>query len=313
MHVTAVTPLYPPESRVGAWLATHLLLKGVVAAGHSVEVVSSLTAGPEYVLDGVRVQNGTKWIQQAVLRADVVVSHLGDQGTAHEFAVRRGKPSVRMVHGLAPPNQLRAFKTLPVDLLVFNSHASLHAADWDGPSMVVHPPLEVEAFATTPGTHVTQVNLADAKGGQLFGKLARFMPDLMFLGVEGGYGRQRHPPMSRNVEVIGPTKNMRDDVYRRTRVLVVPSKWETWGMVGQEALCSGIPVVASPTPGLRESLGDAGVFVDTANFGGWLEAIRSLSDPVVWSEASEKALRRAQELASVDNTGRFVRALEGLL
>lgn len=312
MHVVAVTPLYPPDSRVGAWLATHQCLLGLVAAGHTVEVVSFLAAGPEYVLDGIGVRNGAKWIREAVATADLVVSHLGDNDVAHDFAVRRGVPSVKMVHGLAPVNQLKRFKVHPVDLLVFNSNASKQAAGWDGPSVVVHPPFRRSDWATTPGECVTQVNVSDAKGGQLFGKLVRFMPDLEFLAVRGGYGQQQEP-QGRNVTTIYPTKNMRADVYSKTRVLCVPSRWETWGMVGVEAMCSGIPVVAAPTPGLRESLGDAGIFVETVNFNGWLGAVRKLADPVVWAEASARSLARVAELEQIDSVGVFVEALEALV
>lgn len=274
--------------------------------------MSSLSAGPGYVHEGIPVENGTRWIKGAVQEADVVVSHLGDQGTAHEFAVRRGVPSVRIVHGLASPNQLKICRVLPASLMVWNAEASLAAAPWDGPSLVVRPPLRTERFRTTPGDRVTQVNVSDAKGGQLFGKMVRFMPDVEFLAVEGGYGRQRFP-QGRNVEIVRSTADMRRDVYARTRVVVIPSKWETWGMVGPEAMCSGIPVVAAPTPGLRESLGDAGVFVETTNFSGWLHEVRRLLDPSEWQEASRKALCRAEELAGQDDTRKFVEALEGLL
>lgn len=312
MKITAVTPLYPPGSRVGAWLATHEMLRACVAAGHEVRVVSALAAGPSYVHDGVPVDNGTKWIRDAVQDADVVVSHLGDQGSAHEFAVKRGVPSVRIVHGLASPNQLKICRVLPASLLVWNAYSAERAAKWDGPSLVVRPPLRPERFRVEPGDRVTQVNVSDAKGGQLFGKLVRFMPDVGFLAVRGGYGRQREP-YGQNVDVVGPVEDMRREVYARTRVVVIPSKWETWGMVGPEAMCSGIPVVAAPTPGLRESLGDAGVFVETTNFGGWLGEVRRLLDPVEWQEASLRALSRAEELAAQDDTGRFVEALEGLV
>ncbi len=312
MKITAVTPLYPPGSLVGAWLATHEMLLSCAARGHDVRVVTSLANGPGYVHDGIQVENGTKWIREAVLEADVVVSHLGDQGTAHELAVKRGVPSVRIVHGLASPNQLKLCRVYPAALMVWNAESSMHAARWDGPSIVVRPPLRPERFRTTPGDRVTQVNVSDAKGGQLFGKLVRFMPDVEFLAVLGGYGKQR-TPQGRNVKVVQSTPDMRRDVYSETRVVTIPSKWETWGMVGPEAMCSGIPVVAAPTPGLRESLGDAGVFVDITDFGGWLREVRRLLDPSEWAEASAKALSRSEELAAQDDTVGFVDALEGLL
>jgi glycosyltransferase involved in cell wall biosynthesis len=58
-------------------------------------------------------------------------------------------------------------------------------------------------------------------------------------------------------------------------VLMVPSVHESYGMAAVEALASGIPVIAHPTPGLREALGDAGTFVDRADVRVWVAAVAS--------------------------------------
>jgi len=71
----------------------------------------------------------------------------------------------------------------------------------------------------------------------------------------------------------------------------MPSEYESWGRVGVEAMASGIPVIAHPTPGLQESLGDAGVFVDRNDIDGWERAIRRLLTPRAYGTASKKARR----------------------
>src|SRR5690606_19054142 len=100
-----------------------------------------------------------------------------------------------------------------------------------------------------------------------------------FLGVTGIYGRQQDLAGLANVEVIPhvPHPEMRGRVYARTRVLLVPSSYESWGRVASEAICSGIPVVAHPTPGLRECLGDAGLFVDRRDVDGWVRTLANLA------------------------------------
>jgi glycosyltransferase involved in cell wall biosynthesis len=92
----------------------------------------------------------------------------------------------------------------------------------------------------------------------------------------------------------------------------MPSERETWGMTGVEAMASGIPVIAHPTPGLLESLGDAGVFVDRSDADGWVEQIERLHDPTEWATASAKALTRAAELRDLmrDDIARFVTEVE---
>ncbi|MBQ1165662.1 glycosyltransferase, partial [Streptomyces sp. A73] len=64
-----------------------------------------------------------------------------------------------------------------------------------------------------------------------------------------------------------------------------------------EALASGIPVVAHPTPGLCESLGEAGVFVDRNVLDGYEAVLRKLlEDPAEYRLAAKRARARSREL-----------------
>lgn len=303
MKVAAHLPLYPPGSLVGAWLSTHQCLAGMADRGHQVKVTTYLS-GPRfpYTIDGVEVSPKAP----VDLGCDVMVSHLGDNQEASKAAKAAGVPSVRMVHGIPTANQ-----RLDDDLAVFNSQSLADHVGWDGPSVVVHPPVRGDDYRTTPGDMVTLINLTPNKGGYLFWKLAERFPDVQFLGVRGGYGPQvvRRLP---NVEVIQPTPDIRDLVYARTRILLMPSQNETWGRTAIEAAHSGIPTIASPTPGLVESLGDGGIFVPQIHTDGWVENIRLLLDPARWILASRRALARAVELDPTDDINRFCDSLESL-
>src|SRR5436190_1677808 len=78
-------------------------------------------------------------------------------------------------------------------------------------------------YATTPGDRVTLVNTSADKGGVLFWSLAERLPDVPFMAVVGGYGRQilwsGHP----NVVIQRHSPNVTTEVYGRTRVLLLPS------------------------------------------------------------------------------------------
>jgi len=74
--------------------------------------------------------------------------------------------------------------------------------------------------------------------------------------------------------------------------LLMPSLYESYGRTAVEALVSGIPVIASPTPGLKESLGDAGIFCDAEKPEQWVEAIKSLDDPETYKAQSKKCIER---------------------
>jgi glycosyltransferase involved in cell wall biosynthesis len=164
---------------------------------------------------------------------------------------------------------------------------------------------------------VTIVNLESNKVGR-FWAVARRLPEISFLAVRGGYGTQ-HVPLLRpsNVEVIDhvSASQMEDQVWSRTSVLLVPSARESWGMTATEALQRGIPVLAHPTPGLRESLGAAGWFIDRSDIRTWCAGLRILTrDPAAYQSASVAASRRGRELVdqSRSQIGAFVAAIEGM-
>ena len=66
--------------------------------------------------------------------------------------------------------------------------------------------------------------------------------------------------------------------YRTAELLLVPSRYEPFGIVALEAIASGCPVVAARTGGLPEAVGDCGVLV-------------SRDDPDALADAVERALR----------------------
>jgi hypothetical protein len=169
------------------------------------------------------------------------------------------------------------------DLVVYNTQWVRESVESSWPraqrlkAMVVRPP--ADAPATRPrmnGKAVTLVNLSLNKGVITWRESARALPRIPFLGVSGAHGTQVYAERPANTELIAPTPDMRRDVWARTRLLMVPSVYESYGLVAAEALAYGVPVLAHPTPGLREALGDAGVFCDRADVPAWTDAISRL-------------------------------------
>lgn len=318
MRIVALIHFAVPYRMAGSETMVHTMLQALVEKGHDVHaVVSDMPEAPrEWVEGGVRYHSRAG-IANAASRAgtlapDIIVTHHQNATRAIMLAKQRDVPSVFVQHNTFGMNtQILACRP---DLTVFNTNwmaASWrqHAVNW----MVVHPPVWPREHATTPGDHVTLINLNRHKGVEIFQRLARHFPDVPFLGVTGGHGEQvtwGHPP---NVKVIPQTFNMRRDVWPRTKILVVPSAYESYGMVGPEACASGIVVVAAPTPGLKEGLGVAGIFARRDQIAEWVAHLRRLlSNPQAYDAASAACRRRSAELSPEPELARWVGAVEAL-
>jgi glycosyltransferase involved in cell wall biosynthesis len=66
-----------------------------------------------------------------------------------------------------------------------------------------------------------------------------------------------------------------------SRIVIIPSQWEEpFGRIALEAMLSQVPVIASKTGGLPESVGDGGILIDDyGNVDRWVEAIEKVSTP----------------------------------
>lgn len=334
MRVVALVHQYPPFHNAGAEQMLHGLLRALVDRGHDVTVMLSRQGGEPYVRDGVKIVPETSkthglW---AVLESDVVVTHLENTPRAAVLGRLNGRPVVEVLH-----NTMRISKEWlvrePCALAVANSQWMLDdyqtwARAWRKQlprSVVVRPAVRPDEYGPTAGDRITLVNLRPteesfggakmSKGAETFWALAERLPRLKFLGVIGGYGAQDIRDLP-NVEVLPhtPSDEMRAKVYARTRVLVMPSSYESWGMVASEAVACGIPVIASPTPGLVENLGDAGIYVDPSDVDGYVREIRRLAKPAAYAAAREAVLARAAEhqRVRVEDEARWVSEVERL-
>lgn len=326
MRIIARLHGYPPQHNAGAEWMVHSMLRALVERGHDVQVWLSRYSGDgkPYDLDGVHVipLQARLDFATAVRTADVLLSHLENVPSTSALARGYGKPVIGICHNTHRPT-FRDVASGGVALAVLNSQwmereAELFYAEYPksvrpASTLIVRPPVFADEYRTRPGSKVTLVNCNLEKGGKVLEALARRMPDTEFLAVAGAYGEQILPDLP-NVEVLQqvPGSQMREQVYAKTRVLLMPSSYESWGRVGCEALASGIPVVAHPTPGLCESLGEAGVFVDRNDLDGYEAVLRKLLQPAEYRLASKRARARSAELDPTDELAAWCDAVEAL-
>ncbi|MGW2721441.1 glycosyltransferase family 4 protein [Streptomyces sp. NPDC001492] len=317
----------PPEHNAGAEHMLVSMLRPLVERGHDVSVWLSRygKASKEYDYRGIRVVPLESRLDfpTAVRRADVLLAHLETVPPAASLARGYGKKLAVVCHNTHLPT-FRDMAAGGTALAVYNSQwmqreAELFFAEYPKSvrpeaSLIVRPPVFADEYATKPGKAITLVNCNPEKGGKVFKALAERMPDQQFLAVKGAYGEQILPDLP-NVEIVEHVRgeDMRATVYARTRVLLMPSSYESWGRAGCEALASGIPVVAHPTPGLCESLGEAGIFVDRNDIAGYEAVLRKLLTASEYRLASKRARQRSTELNPAADLAAWCAAVEGLI
>ncbi|UQX89397.1 glycosyltransferase family 4 protein [Jatrophihabitans telluris] len=116
------------------------------------------------------------------------------------------------------------------------------------------------------------------------------------------------------VRLVGPrTPAALEREYAHADLLLLPSRYETYGMVITEALARGVPVVASAVGGVGEAIGDptgvdrAGLLVPEGDPGALAAALSGwLSEPGIRRRWRSAARRRRGELTGWDETVRQV-------
>lgn len=318
MKIACLAHYYIEENRAGGELMMHGLLVALVKAGHDVTVLVTDTGRKNNTVDGVKVRYAMRPdLALHTVNPDIVISHFQNAPHAQRYAKLNNKPFVYVVHN-DMAETMRTVQTLGKnDLAVFNTNWIKNKARGSALYVVVHPPIDREAIKTEEkGEHVTLVNLTQPKGVDIFFLLARSMPEVKFLGVKGGYWKERQQNLNlKNLTIIDMTQNMRDDVYAKSKIVLMPSSYETFGMVAAEAITSGIPVIASGTDGLKENLGDAGIYlpVGPGSTLMWKAEIDKLmNDPVYYEEMSQKALKQSKTIDTEGELKEFVRVVEKL-
>lgn len=308
LNIVAKVHAYPPDHNAGAEWALHEMLRALVQRGHAATVWLTRWAPTRepYVVDGVRVMPSgceARFVADAK-RASVVVSHLESVPEVASTARGFGIPLIVICHNtfdLTWQPMLQGSSALAVlnsQWMLAEAEAAFEGKPWRPDNMlVVRPPVWAEEYRTPRGDCITLVNCTATKGVGVLTQLAERMPERKFLAVRGSYGEQEPPDLD-NVLVLDhvPGRQMRDEVYARTRLLLMPSDYESWGRVGVEAMASGIPVLAHPTEGLRESLGEAGVFCDRDDVDAWQAAIEHLDERDAYRAASRRAKARSKRL-----------------
>ena len=249
---------YSPNTYSGADKMAQALNEFLAKKGCEVVCIVDVCDQP-YTLNGVYVTNN-RLIAERYDWADIIITHLVTHGLAQQLAIRFNKPIFHVVHN----DNTAAILGQERNYIIYNSVALQKTVPINLPFIIVNPPVFAEDWSNNTNhyeeKYITMVNMTDNKGAEMFYQLALHFPRWQFMGVYGGYGAQyQQTTPSNNLRYHRFTPDMKD-IYEQTRIVLIPSKKESWSMVGAEAQASGIPVICSDLPGLRENLGEAAIY-----------------------------------------------------
>jgi glycosyltransferase involved in cell wall biosynthesis len=290
MKVFIHSHYYLPATRAGAEIFLHEIAKYFLAEGH--EVIATVNDDITYNYEGISIRTNRYDVQQYYWWADCIITHLEHASLAIEQGQANRKPVFHLLHNNSPAHLLR--NPIPDNYIIYNSYALQHELHLPHKSIVGRPVTFLEDWRTDIDhymcEYITLVNCCYEKGGGFLLDLALGSPEFRFLGVRGSYNDQIiEVARNRNIQYLPQQKFMRL-VYDQTQIIIIPSNYESWSMTAAEAMASGIPVICTDTPGLRENCGAAAIYIKDRTIRAYREAIYSLQARLYYEERSHAGL-----------------------
>jgi glycosyltransferase involved in cell wall biosynthesis len=299
---------YVPNIVSGAEITCHETNKQLLKDGFEITVIVQ-----NYVidqLDGVKIipakgkyYDETSKAQEALQRASVICVQNIYYDIGLDIAKKYRKPACFFIHATSRGKEFFGYAGAWPIYIVYNSWSMKADISANYKSYIVKPYVDITRFkplvaaAGSPQrTYVSLINLCKDKGGDFLIELAKAMPDVHFLGVEGGYGKQIKDESQRNITYMSKTDKI-EEVYAKSRIVIMPSLLETWGRVAVEAMAAGIPVIINDIEGMREACGEGALVANIKDVGEWIRLIRRLiKDRMFYSTQIAKTQQRTLEL-----------------
>jgi glycosyltransferase involved in cell wall biosynthesis len=309
-RILCINPDYVPFVNAGSEICTHVINTHLMKKPYKWDVFVATPGYPKVTYEGVRCFDlyDTQTFLDVLNCCDAIFSHSAYHLPIYQYISKKtGVPIVGWAHTNMYLNRAETqgswapSKHTAQQFTVFNSKSLMKDCKTKPPNAKVFIPIVdyrdyVIEEKAKESKYVVLSNVNPNKGGALLVQLARAMPDIEFLGVLGGYGKQITDTSLPNLRYI-PHTNRIKDVYKQAWVVIMPSSQETWGRTAVEAMSSGIPVVANPTPGLRECCGKAAIYVPRDDLSAWIGALRRLKeDRKYFNTRAKLALERSRAL-----------------
>jgi hypothetical protein len=310
MTVVALSHGYPPLWNMGGEVSLHRTMKAIREESY----VLTKTDKP-YTFEGISVRQINtanvldinadpmpiaKQLQELNARVVIGQNELSLPGV---LAAREiDATSIVNVH--TPPRYGSGISAamLQSDYAIYNTKAAAKA--WGEPdAFVLHPPISpLPKNISNSGDAYTLLSSLTNKGVGVVIDLAKMYPNQRFIIVrspaEPTHGLKNIEEIVAkipNIELHPRVAPENVDIYlKQTRILLVPSRYETYGMSAIEAAGYGIPSVHVDTPDVREGIGGAAILIRPLNL---LDAQRGINQiEKYYNKFSEIARIRAEAI-----------------
>lgn len=271
----------------------------LIKRGHSVKVIlhqaNQHKITQMYDFEGALVFPPDQNMIDSLFRwSDIVITHLDYTRWTVWEAAKYGKPCFHYTHNDSVyPSIVDGVGDIRI---IQNSKWIAEKLQYKWPTFIFPPAIDSWYKTSSENRrYITLIGMSQNKGIDYFLSWAKKLPQYQFLAVKGSYENQRDQNLPPNVTVWPNTPDIRK-VYEVTKVLCVPSHYESWGRVASEAMINGIPVVATPTDGLKENLDYAGIFFNRKDSATAIEQLTKLmEDEVYYKKWSDLCLKRSAE------------------
>ena len=277
LTTVALSHGYPPLWNMGGEVALHRAMKAIKGERHVLTATNSPYTFEDIYVEQINTPDVLDIYadpypiakQLKNLNAKVVIGQNELSLPGVVAANEIGAVSIVNVH--TPPRYGKTiYEAMRItDYAVYNTEAS--AQEWGEPdAFVLHPPITPLPPKTSPqGDAYTLLSSLVNKGVEVVLELAKLYPKQRFIIVrspaEPTHGLpdiEKRVAKLPNIELhprVAP-----EDVHKyfeQTRVLLAPSRYETYGMSAIEAAGYGIPSIHVDTPHVREGIGKAAFLI----------------------------------------------------
>ena len=233
----------------------------------------------------------------ALQNADLIFTHLDSTGIAINWSRHYKKHLVFLSHNDHDYRIVRA-RQLNISV-VYNNKANqknVAGGPYPNPTIVCKPPIFPDdvKYNRKHGQNVTLINCNENKGGKILVELAKRLPKIKFLGVLGSYGEQIIDDTYKNLKYVPQTPDVHL-VYGKSNIVLMPSDYESYGRVALEAAINRLPVICTPTDGLKECLGAAGLYFDREDIDGMAKKIEELMSDEILYDFHQNIMRNLAE------------------